>query len=1045
VAEPAWSRSVRRRPAGALALVVLSALAVLVSALTPMLLRAVQQQSLAEATSRAHVDETSVVVVSDADADTTAVTTRTAADVVDAVDVGPTWRRPVVAAESGDAVPWTSSEDPDVVGEARAVGLAGSDCGDTTLVEGACPAEDDEVMVSAAWEGIAVGDEIVVRPDSGPATFVVSGRYDGTSGDGRVLAAPSRAVSADAPGVDDLVFSSRGFDSLVLEAKAYVVLVPRGPLRLDDVDRVLADAAAIEESTLGAEGAVAAARSRTGLFDVVGRFDRQSDAATVIAAATALQALALAWFAVALVVQRLARVRAAEWGLARLRGLRRGRWLATVFTEPALAVLLGGVLGAVAGWGTAVVAARAWLGDGVPVEPTAPFVVGAAALALLGSLVALGAASLRSARVPLDQLLGGTADPRRLGRLGVVVQAGLALVTVTVLVALVTQGEATGPGVALLAPSLVAVLVGVAALRVVALLGARSARRPPRSLTSLLVARRLGRTPSALTAAVLVCLGVAVSGWATQVAVTADRLQVDRARASVGATTALTVAVDEGVSFVDAVRAADPGGDRAMAVDVLRRGQGVGRIVAVDTARLGSVSSWSPAWSSAGTTDRLVDLLAPPVGDSFVLTGSSVSLDLADVATAAPDGLSTTQFPTDLADVSLRLTVQADDGWHTVDLGDPRDGTLTSVPGRFPCEAGCRVVWLGAVSSRATTPTFGVSLTVTGISTDRQATADTVEWLATDRWRDRRGDDLDPQRPLTTIIGGTPTDDPTVPRTPGLTLTFLDQKGGGTSSIAPLDAPEPLPAMIADGTPVSPLPGLDDAVVGIGPDVTARALTVVGHARVLPRIGGEGVLVDLPLLDRVTDAGASQAEHEVWLAPMTAAQEARVVSALSDQDVEVVATRTLADVTDRYRHAAPTRASSLALVVAAAALLLTLAGTVAARVVSAPSRRGDRAALEVAGTSRRQVRRATALEVFLPPAVGTLLGGAAGVAAYLVTVSRLPLLVGSGRTPPPDLVPSWGPLALLVVGTLALLAGVAGVAGRVEQRPWRARDGGRRR
>lgn len=1032
MAEPAWSKSVRRRPAGAVALVVLSALAVLISVLAPMLLRAVQQQDLAEATSRAHVDSMSVVVISDGDGDSVRVVTRNALDVVTAVDLGPTWRTPVVAAESGDTVSWSSLADADVTGTARAVGLPESGCGDTTLVEGTCPVDEDQVMVSAATEGLSVGDEILARPDSGPVTLTVTGRYDGTTGDGRFLAAPSRAVSVDAPGVDALVFGSRGFDALVLASKTYVALVPEGPLRLADVDRVLADAAAVRQSTLSVDGAAARAQSRTGLYDVIGRVDRQSAAASVIAAATTLQALALAWFAVALVVQRLARVRAAEWGLARLRGLPRGRWLTTVFAEPALAIVLGAVLGAAAGWGCAVVAARAWLGDGAFVEPTAPLVVGAGSAALAGSLLALGAASLRSARVPLDQLLSGAADPRRLGRLGVVVQAGLALVTVVVLSSLVTQDEVTGPGVALLAPSLVALLVGVGALRLVALLAGRSARRPPRSLTALLVTRRLGRTPSALTAAVLVCLGVAVTGWATQVAVTADRLQIDRARASVGASTALTVSVRDDVDFVDAVRAADPDGDRAMAADVLRRGQGVGRIVAVDTARLGAISTWSSGWSSAGTPARLAELLAPPQGDSFLLTGSSVSLDLGGVTTAAPDGLSTTQFPTDLADVSLRLTVQAADGWHTVDFGDPHDGTLTSVPGRFPCEAGCRVVWLGAVSSRATAPTFGVGLTVTGISTDRQTTADTAEWLAADRWRDRRGDDLDPQRPVTTIIGAVADDDGTAPEGPGLPLTFLDQKGGGTSSVAPHDAPEPLPALIADGTAVNPLAGIDEAVVGIGPDLSARALTDVGHARILPRIGGEGVMVDLPLLDRVTDSAASAAEHEVWLAPMSSAEEARVVSALSDQGVEVVATRTLQGVTDGYRHASPTRASSLALVVGAAALLLTLAATVAARVVSAPSRRGDLTALESAGVPRRRLRRAAALEVFLPPAVGTVLGGAAGLVAYLLTVSRLPLVVGSGRVPPPDLEPSWGPLVLLVCGTLALLAGLAAVSGRIE-------------
>ena len=1042
MARPSWVTSVLRRPAGAVSLVVLSALAVLVSVLAPMTLRAVEQQSLAEATAPSHVDETTLVVVSAAEDGSAVVRTSNVRDVVGDVEVGDVWRPAVTALESGGQVTWSTTAAPDVTGGARVAGLYREDCGDTDLVEGRCPTADDEVMASATTEGVAVGDTLVARTDDGAVELTVTGRYDAHRGDGRFFAAPSRAVSVDEPVVDDLVVTSGGFDELALQAKIYGALVPTRPLALDDVVGVRADVAAIEESTLGSDGAAARAQLRTGLTGVLERFDRQSDAAAVIAAATALQALALAWFGVALVVQRLARVRSAEWGLARLRGLSRARWLATVFTEPALAVLVGAVLGALAGWGAAVVAVRSGLGSQVPVEPTSPLVAGAASLALLGSLAALGVASLRSARVPLDQLLARQADPQRLGRVGVAVQAGLALVTVTVLVALATSGVGTGagdgtgtgttdagtaaaPGVALLAPSLVAVLLGVVALRVVALLAARSARRPPRSLTAVLVTRRLGRAPSVLTAAVLVCLGVAVAGWATQVATTADRLQVDRARASVGAATALSVSVPGDVPFVEAVRAADPDGRRAMAVDVFTRGTGVGRLVAVDSERLGAVAAWSPAWSDAGTAERLHDLLSPPAGDSFVLTGSSVSLDVADVATAAPSGLTTDAFPTDLADVSLRLVVQADDGWHTVDLGSPRDGTLTSVPGRFPCEAGCRVVWLGATSSRATTPPFGVSLTVTGVSTDRQGADETAGWLAADRWHDRVGDDVDPTRPATALVLD-------ADGRPGLELTLLDEQGGDTASIAPRDAPEPLPALVAEGTAVEPFAGVDGGVVGIGPDLSSRLLADVGHARVLPRLGGEGVLVDLAMLDRVTDPALSQSEHEVWLAPTTADEEARVVSALRREGIEVVTTTTLAATADGYRHAAPTRASSLALVVGGAALLLTLAATVAARVVSAPSRRRDRTALEAAGIPGGRLRRATRLEVFLPPAVGTVLGGVAGLVAYLLTIPGLPLVVDSGRTPPPDLAPAWLPLALVVVGTLALLAGTAGVAARVE-------------
>ena len=491
-----------------------------------------------------------------------------------------------------------------------------------------------------------------------------------------------------------------------------------------------------------------------------------------------------------------------------------------------------------------------------------------------------------------------------------------------------------------------------------------------------------------------------------------------------GASTALTVSVPGDVPFVESVRKADPDGRRAMAVDVFERGQGVGRLVAVDTARLGAVSSWSAAWSDAGTPERLVRLLAPKVADSFTLTGSSVSIDVADVATAAPAGYSGDQFTTDLADVSVRLVVQADDGWHTVDFGEPRDGTLTSIPGKFPCEASCRVVWFGATSARATTPPFGLQLRLAGLSTDRQTAAELQPALKADRWHDRIGDDVDAQRPAAASVVDASDG--------GLSLRLIDEQGGNTSSIAPFDAPEPLPALIASGTPVTPLAGVDDGVVGIGPDLSERALTDIGHARILPRIGGEGVLVDLGMLDRVTDPAHSEASHEVWLAPMSTAEEARVVRDLQRQGVTVVGSRSLATVSEGYRRGSTPRASSATLVVGAASLLLTLAATAALRIVSAPSRRRDREALEAAGVPRRRLRRLAALETFVPPAVGVVLGVGAGLLAYVATVSGLPLLVGAGRTPPPDLAPSAWPLVAIGVGMLALVAGIAGVAARVE-------------
>lgn len=749
---PAWVTSVRRRPAAATALAALAALAVLVSVLAPTLLRAVQQVSLAEATALSRSDDTAIVSIADVDTGRSLIAASTARSVLDVIDEGTIWNTAVVASESGGDVPWVSTSDAAVTGSARVAGLYARSCGDVRIVDGSCPTASDDVMVPSDVEGVSTGDVLTLAVNGSAADLVVSGRYDEAEGHGRFLAAPSRAVSADPPAGADFVVTASGFDALRLPAKAYAVLSLARHLTLDDLPRVRADLVAAEESALSEEGAESRTQVRNGLPAILRKVQQQADAATIIAAATALQAIALAWFAQGLVVQRLARVRSAEWGLARLRGIPRHRWLGSVFLEPAIAIVVGAMVGAVVGATVALAVVRAAVGPDVPVEPLQPAVLAAAGLAFVGSLVALVVASLRSARQPLDEMLARTAEPRRLGRLAAVVQAGLALVTVTVLAASVLQPEGSAPGLALLAPSLVAVLIGVIGVRLTTILAGRTTLRPPRSLGSLLVGRRLARTPSALTTAILVCLGVAITAWSTQVAVTADRLQVDRARSAVGATTALTVSVPSDVTFVDAVRAADPDGDRALAVDVFSEGNGVGRIVALDTERLGAVSTWSPEWSDAGTAADIHRVLAPTTPDPLLLTGSAVSITLSGVTTAIPPGIDADSFPVDLEDVSIRLTVQADDGWHTVDFGSPRDGVLTSFPGRFPREDGCRVVWFGAASSRATTPPFGVSFSLDALSTDRQPPDDQQGWLRADQWHDRIGEDVDPQRPARGLL-----------------------------------------------------------------------------------------------------------------------------------------------------------------------------------------------------------------------------------------------------------------------------------------------------
>ncbi|WP_165689047.1 hypothetical protein, partial [Mycobacteroides abscessus] len=111
--------------------------------------------------------------------------------------------------------------------------------------------------------------------------------------------------------------------------------------------------------------------------------------------------------------------------------------------------------------------------------------------------------------------------------------------------AVATETEVTGPSIALLAPSLIAVLLAIVGLRVGVAVVRRRADRPARSLTELLVVRRIARTPSVLTTAVMVVLGVALAVSSTQTAVLAVRLADDRAAATLGAATVLDVRVAE--------------------------------------------------------------------------------------------------------------------------------------------------------------------------------------------------------------------------------------------------------------------------------------------------------------------------------------------------------------------------------------------------------------------------------------------------------------------------------------------------------------------
>jgi hypothetical protein len=1030
---PFWVRSIRRRPAASVVLTVLAVITTIVSVLAPLLLRAVEQATLDDALARGGVRSTSIAAAADievgglAESQDAVVTTTGAAehlrlwqdDVVSAETSAPvSFVAPAAASGSGtDSASGAAAVSGSAGVDRRTTPFAGYDgpCRRLGLTAGRCP-EDKTEVVAAASAGLPIGTVLPLTlldiPEQRFRVRVV-GTYDATSGAGFVVAGPDRLFGSGGGGDPALVTSLAGFADLGISGRMWSARTLEPGTRLDQLPTVLSDVQAARDGTLTVGAAQSAVSVTQRIDTLVNRVADGNDAATVIVAVSALQAVIVAWFAQGVLAARVGRARAGEWGLARLRGLSARRRSTTVLLEPVVATLVGSAVGAVLGVLLAGVGTRLLLGADAPLpEPFRLPVLGALTASVLGSLVALLVASTRAARVPLVDLLRHATEPRTLSRTGAVVQAVAVIAALVGLAAVVTQRRIDGLGIALLAPTLVAVLVAVIGLRIGVAVVRRRAARPARSLVELLALRRISRTPSVLTTSVMVVMGVALAVSSSQSAVLAVRLADDRAAAELGAATVLDVGVREGVPFMDTVRRADPSGQMAMAVETTTTGAGVGRLVAVDSTRLAAVSAWQSSWGGEHFARAAAALRPAAGGPALRFRGDRLAVTLADVG--KPDGTAAANIPTaDPDDVDVVAVVQSGDAWNRVDLGAPRTGTLTSADGTVPCDDGCRLVWLGLETHSTDGTPYALGVTVTRIAVGSGDALRPVDaaWLTSERWRDRIGDSsLTSDRPMS-IIGDA---------RHGLRLSWIDPTGSGSPSIAPRDAPEPLPAVVGRGTVTEPFAGVRDGVLGVAPSGDSRVLGIVGRAPALPRVLGDGTLVDLGTAGLVSNTATADIHREVWLAP---GSHPGVVAALERGGVIVQGRHTLADAEHRAERSAPARGALVGVPIALAALALTLLVVAGVGVVGAAARREDAATLRTAGFRRSADRRALFLETFLPAALAVVAGAVASTAATLLTAGRLPLRLGA-------LPPMGNPVDVwTVVGiTLAALAAVAAVS-----------------
>jgi putative ABC transport system permease protein len=1030
---PLWLRGMRSRPLVNALLLVLVSTAVATAVLGPLLIRAVQQFTLQAAVDTAPIAQTSIRVSEDLSGESPNLLGdyRAEAWVVEGLvsraltrSGSTAWLEPLVDTVSVGNTTWAAGGKGDVSSRVVAV----EECTGYAITTGRCPDRPGQVMLSttaARRAGLAPGQPLTLtRLESGSLRLRVVGLYDPPASDHGQLVRPGTSSGELARvTADPLVVEIEQAAELRLAATVSAQIGIAPGVTADDVAGLRATVAAVETAVSDVPAALGVDSAVPTLLD---RVERQARAAALLMGVTVAQAVLLALFATATVLQRVARTRAPEWGIGRLRGVPRRRWLTSVYAEPGLVLLAGLPLGYAAGTAIARAAVTRHLDPATPVEPYRWPVLAVAALAALGALLALVAVSVRSVRRPLPELISTVTEPRRLTVLGAVAQAAIVLLAGASLYQLLAGRDLTQERslFGLLAPALFALALSVLAVRGGVLVVRLVTRRPPRSLAAVVVGRQTARTPSSLNPAIVLAAGTALAVFATQVVVLANRNADLRAAVVVGADQVLGVSVPPGTDLATAVRKADPGGTWAMAAQEVIGSAGTGRIVAVDTTRLTEVSAWSTQW--AGVPDPAA-ALRPVTGPSLRLRGRTLTIGLANVVVQYlgddSDLFSTGQGKR--VPPLLQVTVDTGRTWRTVDLGTlgPTSATLR---GAVPCAAGCRLVSIG-VNQRFPTP-YTASLTVAALATDQQPAAELAGWLTeAGRWRAVVGEQvsLDPSQSVQVSA------DPD-----GLDLAVTDNTGRQATRVTPTDTEEPVRAVVGPKVLLAPVPGQPDVISGSGLDGGAQQVRVLGRAAVLPRSVDDGVLTDLVNAQRLVDPAQVDAVNQVWV---RSGAPPEVEQRLTAAGVGVQSRELLADQAGELRREAVPRAAVLSVWVAALALLLSVVVLVAARVADAGRRRRDWLALRQAGLPRRTLRRLALAEIALPALIGAATGLLAGLGAVRLAAERLPLTDAEAPGPPLDLALAWGPAAGLGLVLLVVLAVVAAVGAAVETRRGRHR------
>ncbi|PZS13926.1 MAG: hypothetical protein DLM57_15650 [Pseudonocardiales bacterium] len=929
-------------------------------------------------------------------------------------------------------------------------------CAHLPITAGHCPAAPDQVLVStsaAKTLGWQPGNKITVtvpvsgsRPTLGVVKVVgLYGSYDAggpywfrhqywtadgarESEDPRSLLWTADPLIAGAGFAAPLIGTNTGIDS-------GVPLVNRVELPLQP-ERISPDEMATLRSYVAGVTARALVQndrvdtSLPSLLDVVAAGQRQ--AGTIIPG-FAGELVLLVLVVIGLAVGAAGEARRPDFALARLRGRSRGQAGRLLVAELAPLMVLAALPGLVVAWLLAGWASRRWLaGVGAP-ELRWP-VLAAVAAVLVVQLLIVVVVARRAASQPVHDMLRrvpARVSRLRLGALEAALGAAAAGGVVVVL-----SGAAHNL-LAVLTPGLIALVAGMVLSRLVV---AAARRRGQRALwlgrlaigvAGMQIARRAG----ARWVVTLLCVAAALIVSASEQSSDAARNRSVRAGAEAGAPVVLSVHAVDAATLRSAVAAGDPSRHYATAVITQRPPNGA-TVMAVDPPAFARIARWG--WDRDIPDATVLAKLSPPRPKPVTLAGSRVELALTQLAVTRVHDPDPVNKP---GPVWLLLTLRSSDGspgsatatGSQVQLGPLPEGTGRSVVlgGPVSCLRGCTLTQMSLVRSTGDEDAVTITAPILALRAGRPGALAPVALGSGRDWAR-----VTPQRTVP-LRSGTTSGPQSVTQTIALRsaggrLVLSATNTGAPAVVQQLSTPLALPTILAGAVQTAPneLGYLEDNNI----DALTTSFDQVGRVALIPGANGPALLTSLSLAEQLAGPRLVSSELTVWLASDDPAHEHSLVAALAQHGVTVTSRDTQAAHLRVLDASAPAWAMRLALVSAALAALLAVLVMIMSAAASQRGRAHDLAAWRLVGLRAGPLRRAAILEQTVVASVAVGLGAVVGLVGARLALPSVPIFVTPVPVPAVLHPVAWAPAGQAALACLALLL-LTGVAIAQAMRP----------